>query len=245
MCTCTVFQRSFAIFEVCVSEEYFCKRGVSPWNYSYTSLYSARTKMRCCDLFFKVVAKRSILVAVCTAIFALFLSMVGMSKFEIATEVKTGRDEYSPEGSKFTQRNDAVTLSRKELERPLPVQDQQSITSDEFRTNFLISWLSSNPTPKFPISILQMGIKMTTEPPRGLKANLKRLYLLIPENRFDGVVQKSKFKKLLFSLCWFHSILLERRKFKSLGFCIPYVVFERAAREFHFLSSTYSDYSLT
>jgi len=83
-------------------------------------------------------------------------------------------------------------------------------------------WLSSNPTPKFPISILQMGIKMTTEPPRGLKANLKRLYLLIPDDRFDGVQKKSKFKKLLFSLCWFHSILLERRKFKSLGFCIPY-----------------------
>jgi len=31
-----------------------------------------------------------------------------------------------------------------------------------------------------------------------------------------------KYKKLLFSLCWFHSILLERRKFKSLGFNIPY-----------------------
>lgn len=31
-----------------------------------------------------------------------------------------------------------------------------------------------------------------------------------------------KYKKLLFALSWFHAILLERRKFKSLGFNIPY-----------------------
>eukprot|EP00501_MAST-03F_sp_TOSAG23-6_P002456 GSMAST32.ASY1.ANO1.2566.1 assembled CDS len=71
-------------------------------------------------------------------------------------------------------------------------------------------WLSSNPHPKFPIAILQRAAKMTTEPPRGLKANLLR---------FE---QKYKLKKLYFSLCWFHSILLERRKFKTLGFNIPY-----------------------
>ena len=31
-------------------------------------------------------------------------------------------------------------------------------------------WLSSSPHPKFPIAILQRSIKMTTEPPRGLRA---------------------------------------------------------------------------
>merc|ERR1711924_46946 len=83
-------------------------------------------------------------------------------------------------------------------------------------------WPSSNPTPKFPIAVLQRGIKMTTEPPRGLKANMMRLYMLITEEKFNKVQQASKYKKLLFCLCWFHSILLERRKFKTLGFCIPY-----------------------
>ena len=33
-------------------------------------------------------------------------------------------------------------------------------------------WLSSSPHPDFPISILQGGIKMTTEPPQGLSATL-------------------------------------------------------------------------
>ena len=33
-------------------------------------------------------------------------------------------------------------------------------------------WLSSSPHPEFPIGILQRGIKMTTEPPKGLKVTL-------------------------------------------------------------------------
>ena len=37
-------------------------------------------------------------------------------------------------------------------------------------------WLSSSPNPKFPIAILQQGLKMTTEPPRGIKTNLLRMY---------------------------------------------------------------------
>lgn len=50
---------------------------------------------------------------------------------------------------------------------------------------------------------------MTTEPPKGLRSNLLTLYNTIS----DG---------LLFALVWFHAILLERRKFKSMGFNIPY-----------------------
>lgn len=83
-------------------------------------------------------------------------------------------------------------------------------------------WLSSSPHPKFPISILQRGVKMTTEPPSGLRANLGVLYNTVTETQYARCGQQFAYKKLLFALAWFHAVLLERRKFKSLGFSIPY-----------------------
>eukprot|EP00128_Syssomonas_multiformis_P018161 Colp12_sorted_trinity150504_noHs@17584 len=67
-------------------------------------------------------------------------------------------------------------------------------------------WLSSSPHPDFPISILQSGIKMTTEPPKGIKANMARLYTKITDAAFTKCGKPDKYKKLLFSLCFFHSV---------------------------------------
>ncbi|KAM6163721.1 dynein axonemal heavy chain 2 [Rhynchocyon petersi] len=83
-------------------------------------------------------------------------------------------------------------------------------------------WLSSSPHPDFPISILQASIKMTTEPPKGIKANMTRLYQLMTEQQFSHCSKPAKYKKLLFALCFFHSVLLERKKFLQLGWNIVY-----------------------
>ncbi|XP_034551682.1 dynein heavy chain 2, axonemal-like [Notolabrus celidotus] len=83
-------------------------------------------------------------------------------------------------------------------------------------------WLSSSPHPAFPITILQAGIKMTTEPPKGIKANMERLYQLVTEDQFNRCSRPVLYRKLLFSLCFFHSILLERKRFLKLGWNIVY-----------------------
>ncbi len=67
-----------------------------------------------------------------------------------------------------------------------------------------------------------LAIKITTEPPSGLRPNLTRMINLVSEEQFERCEKKNIFKPLLFSLCWFHAILIERRKFRNLGFNIPY-----------------------
>jgi len=83
-------------------------------------------------------------------------------------------------------------------------------------------FLSSSPTPQFPIQLLQNCIKMTSEPPRGVKANMIRLLNNMQEEAYNRVKETQKYRRLFFSLVWTHALLLERRKFKMLGWNIAY-----------------------
>ena len=83
-------------------------------------------------------------------------------------------------------------------------------------------FLTTEPHPQFPIGLLQMSTKVTNEPPKGLKAGLQRSYtVIVDQDRIDRI-ETATWRSLLFALCFTHSVVQERRKFGSLGWCVPY-----------------------
>ena len=83
-------------------------------------------------------------------------------------------------------------------------------------------WLTSMPSQQFPVPVLQNGIKVTNEPPRGLRANLMRTFLDINAEEYESCGKPFVYKKLCFATAFFNALILERRKFGAVGWNIPY-----------------------
>jgi dynein heavy chain len=95
------------------------------------------------------------------------------------------------------------------------------INPDSCHKNFRL-WLTSMPSLAFPVAILQNGVKMTLEPPAGLRANLKNAYFKLDDDKLNVTSKPGVYKKLLFALCFFHASVQDRRKFGPLGWNCPY-----------------------
>uniref|UniRef100_K3WA67 Dynein heavy chain n=1 Tax=Globisporangium ultimum (strain ATCC 200006 / CBS 805.95 / DAOM BR144) TaxID=431595 RepID=K3WA67_GLOUD len=95
-------------------------------------------------------------------------------------------------------------------------------------------YLASFPAEYFPITILQNSVKVICEPPKGIKANLRRSMALLThledtsdneddkDEKVGGAWLKKVEHQLAFGLSFFHAVIQERTKFGTLGWNLRY-----------------------
>ena len=83
-------------------------------------------------------------------------------------------------------------------------------------------WLSCEPTDKFPVGLLHQSFKVTNEPPNGIQASMiKTFSSVVNQDKIDKY-EFVEWRKLIFALSFLHSLVLERKKYGPLGWCVPY-----------------------
>ncbi|KAF3850823.1 hypothetical protein F7725_012595 [Dissostichus mawsoni] len=82
-------------------------------------------------------------------------------------------------------------------------------------------WVTTNPITDFPIGILQKSLKVVTEPPNGLKLNMRATYSKISRETLTSCPHPA-FRSLVYVLAFFHAVVQERRKYGKIGWNVPY-----------------------
>ncbi|XP_054265094.1 dynein beta chain, ciliary-like [Macrosteles quadrilineatus] len=83
-------------------------------------------------------------------------------------------------------------------------------------------FISAEPAPSaefhiIPQGVLESSIKITNEPPTGMIANLHKALDNFNQDTLEICSKEAEFKAILFSLCYFHAVVAERRKFGAQG----------------------------
>uniref|UniRef100_A0A3B5R955 Uncharacterized protein n=1 Tax=Xiphophorus maculatus TaxID=8083 RepID=A0A3B5R955_XIPMA len=137
----------------------------------------------------------------------------GGSKFKFLA-MGQGQDKAATRGQWLMLQNCHLLVKwLKELEKAL-----ERITKPN--PNFRL-WITTNPIKDFPIGILQNSLKVVTEPPNGLKLNMRATYSKISHDSLSAC-DHPVFKSLVYVLAFFHAVVQERRKYGKIGWNVSY-----------------------
>jgi len=125
-------------------------------------------------------------------------------------------DDKKKEESK-EQNDDNSAPAVAETSKPKDKADEVVGVHPDFRL-----WITCEPTPAFPVNLLQIAIKVTNEPPAGMRAGLHRTFHTTVDQERLSRVESKEWPSLVWCLSFMHSAMQERRKFGSIGFSVPY-----------------------
>ena len=94
-------------------------------------------------------------------------------------------------------------------------------------------FITAAPEKMFPLGLLQMSTKVTNEPPSGFRAGLMRSYTtMVDQDRLERI-ETPMWRQLLFSFCFLHSVVQERREIWTLGMVHPIRVQRGRSQRLH------------
>ncbi|EFC48546.1 hypothetical protein NAEGRDRAFT_55628 [Naegleria gruberi] len=148
----------------------------------------------------------------------------GLKRSSSAAASRRLEEEEQVEGEKGEEPEVGISIDptspQEDKKAEIPEVEEDSEESDEEEDlghpDFRV-FLSAEPSNQIPIGILQRSIKLTNEPPSGLRANLFRSLMQFDDNIWEGSSKQTEFKGILFSLCFFHACIVERKKFGPQG----------------------------
>ena len=146
---------------------------------------------------------------------------------ELALNI-VGKDNYNEMAMGSGQQYDAINLIKISSEKghwiclknlhlviPWIKELEQLLSSLSHHTNFRL-WLTTESHAHFPSILLTNALKITCEPPPGLKQNLTRT-LSLWSDEYMAMNNNPIRAQLLFVLSWFHGIIQERRTYIPCG----------------------------
>jgi len=81
--------------------------------------------------------------------------------------------------------------------------------------------MTTDPTDRMPIGVLQRSLKVVTEPPNGLRLNMLASYSKVTDDTLTSCPHEA-FKPCVFVLAFFHAVVQERRKYGKVGWNVKY-----------------------
>ena len=82
-------------------------------------------------------------------------------------------------------------------------------------------WLTTQPTEEFPLGILQLSLKIVTEPPDGIRNNMMSVLSKLSDETLNSCKHYA-FKPLIYVITFFHAVVQDRRKYGKIGWNVTY-----------------------
>lgn len=124
-----------------------------------------------------------------------------------------GNEDEDEEGEDGGQQSAA---KEEEEEAVLVSDDEIPYEGQKGHKDFRV-FLSAEPSNVIPIGVLQRSVKLTSEPPTGIRQNIVRAIANFSDEPWERSAKPTEYRCIMYSMCFFHAVVVERKKFGPLG----------------------------